>query len=909
MKHRDDAAPAITGATLDSKIFESSPDCLILLDSEGRIVAINKNGHCAMEIDDDCTVIGKPWKFFWPKESHPELETALAAAFNGEMGHFRGCCPTVKGRPTWWDVTVTPLCGVKGSITSLLVISRDTTNAYQAKRKLEESEARFHSLIKATAAIAWNGPASGQFETEQESWAAFTGQTFEEYRGWGWLNAVHPDDRDGSAASWKQASEAGTHYQHAHRLRRADGQYRHMSVRAVPLVDSNGAIYEWVGLHTDITENVLASSEEERLIKELQAANKRMADIFRQAPAFICALRGPDHRFELTNDRYLQLIGHRDVVGQAVRLALPEVEGQGFFELLDQVYQSGKTFTGTDMPVLLQRSPDKPLEKRFIDLVYIALRDAEGAITGILVHGVDQTERKQAETVLSEREEQLRLALDAADVGQWDINVGSEHMFWPARVKAMFGISPDNPVTLFDYYNGVHPDDREHTLSSFANTADPNLRTQYDAEYRTIGKEDQVVRWVAAKGRGIFNESNQCIRIIGTAIDITRRKASDEALRESEERLRESDRRKDEFLAMLAHELRNPLAPIGAAAQLLQMVKLDEAQVRQTSQIIDRQVTHMTSLVDDLLDVSRVTRGLIDLDNATLDISHVVADAVEQVTPLIRTRRHHLGLQMTPEAPLVMGDKKRLVQVIVNLLNNAAKYTHEGGQLLLKTEVRSEQVLIQITDNGIGMAPELLSRAFDLFAQAERTSDRTSGGLGLGLALVKSLVELHHGTVSCESAGLGQGSTFTVCLPRVLVEERLNDQRAPNPSSHKSSAALRILVVDDNVDAASILSMLLEAGGHEVFIEYGSHSALERAKVEAPQVCLLDIGLPEMDGNELAQRLRALPQTARSVLVAVTGYGQDSDREQSLAAGFDHHLVKPVDTKKLSTILASIDNA
>lgn len=384
--------------------------------------------------------------------------------------------------------------------------------------------------------------------------------------------------------------------------------------------------------------------------------------------------------------------------------------------------------------------------------------------------------------------------------------------------------------------------------------------------------------------------------------DITDRKAT-------QEKLRDANRRKDEFLAMLAHELRNPLAPIGAAAELLQMVKMDEARVRQTSQIIDRQVKHMTSLVDDLLDVSRVTRGLIELERARIDINHVVADAIEQATPLIRSRRHQLGLQLTPEAPLVMGDRKRLVQVIGNLLTNSAKYTHEGGQLLLKTEVRNKHVLIQVTDNGIGMAPDLVSRAFDLFAQGERTSDRSSGGLGLGLALVKSLIELHHGTVACESPGVGKGSTFTVCLPRLFAVEQEENAQQAHPALPKSSSSLSILVVDDNVDAASMLGMLLEASGHQVSIEHGSHRALERAQSEPPQVCILDIGLAEMDGNELAQRLQASPQTAGAVLIAVTGYGQASDRKQALAAGFDHHLVKPVNIKQLLMILSEVSGS
>jgi len=364
-----------------------------------------------------------------------------------------------------------------------------------------------------------------------------------------------------------------------------------------------------------------------------------------------------------------------------------------------------------------------------------------------------------------------------------------------------------------------------------------------------------------------------------------------------------ADQRKDEFLAMLAHELRNPLAPIGAAAQVLQMAKLDEERVRQTSQVIGRQVKHMTHLIDDLLDVSRVTRGLVTLDDAPQDIRHIVAEAIEQVTPLIQSRKHHVTLRLPPETTMVNGDAKRLVQVITNILNNAAKYTDEGGSILLDTDVRESHVLVKVTDNGIGMSPDLAARAFELFAQAERASDRSAGGLGLGLALVKSLVELHGGTVRCESDGVGKGSTFTVCLPRLLSRKEATSPEYEDILPITGNRALRILLVDDNVDAASMLTMVLEVSGHSVTVEHGAYAALKRAEVIKPEICLLDIGLPDMDGIELARRLRALPINSHALLIAVTGYGQDSDREQTLAAGFDHHLVKPLDIQQLSAIL------
>ncbi len=525
---------------------------------------------------------------------------------------------------------------------------------------------------------------------------------------------------------------------------------------------------------------------------------------------------------------------------------------------------------------------------------------------GLVVLYRDITERKLNEQALAEREQQLRLAIDAADVGEWDVDMASQVMFWPARVKAMFGIAPECPVTLDDFYDGVHPDDRAHTLASFANTADPALRSQYDSEYRTVGKDDGRVRWVAARGRGLFNAAGECIRVIGTAVDITERKQIEETLRQSEEHLRRADRIKDEFLAMLAHELRNPLAPISAAAALLQMGKLDEERVRRTSQIISRQVNHMISLVDDLLDVSRVTSGLVALDKTALDVRHIIADAVEQVAPLIRARRHQLELRLTADATLVLGDMKRLVQVIANVLHNAAKYTQEGGAIVLETTLHDGHVRITIADNGIGMVPELVSRVFELFAQAERSSDRSLGGLGLGLALVNSLVGLHGGDVTCESAGLGHGSTFTVRLPRLVVQESGAAPRASGAGALQARGrGLRIMVVDDNVDAAEMLAMLLGQSGHQVWVEHTAQAALERVRHDRPDVCLLDIGLPDASGYELAQQLRAIDATAGALLVAVTGYGQEKDRAQSLAAGFDHHLVKPVDIAALASIMAA----
>lgn len=366
--------------------------------------------------------------------------------------------------------------------------------------------------------------------------------------------------------------------------------------------------------------------------------------------------------------------------------------------------------------------------------------------------------------------------------------------------------------------------------------------------------------------------------------------------------MQEIDRRKDEFLAMLAHELRNPLAPISAASELLKIENLDRDRARKTCDVISRQVNHMTALIDDLLDVSRVSRGLVTLDLKTLDARQIFALAVEQVRPLIDSRQHRLTVQTPPETANIHADEKRLIQVVTNLLNNAAKYTPEGGSIALVLDVNSEHVNISVIDNGIGIEQRVIAKIFDLFVQAERTSDRAQGGLGIGLALVKNLVRLHRGTVSAHSDGHGRGSKFTVTFPRADMSVSLvhEDRQSSEPPQVKK----RLLLVDDNVDAAQMLGMLLEAAGHEVLIEHDAKAALLRARTEAPDFYLLDIGLPDVDGNELARRLRAQLETTKAVLIAITGYGQELDRRNTAQAGFDYHLVKPVDTRRLLEILA-----
>jgi PAS domain S-box-containing protein len=386
--------------------------------------------------------------------------------------------------------------------------------------------------------------------------------------------------------------------------------------------------------------------------------------------------------------------------------------------------------------------------------------------------------------------------------------------------------------------------------------------------------------------------------------DISERRLLEKQITAQAEALADLHRRKDEFLAMLSHELRNPLAPISNAVHLLRLQKGENSIQRQARDIIERQVGQLSHLIDDLLEISRINAGRVQLRQERVAVSGIVECAVESVRPLVDRHKHELTVSLSPQPIWLYADAARLEQVLVNLLNNAAKYTDEGGHIWLTVQQEVDACVLRVRDTGIGITPELLPRIFDLFTQAARSSARSQGGLGIGLCLVHRLVEMHGGTVEAYSA-LGQGSEFVVRLPTVVSPA----SQPPSPAketAEPTGPSLRVLVVDDNVDTAQSLAMLLKVSGHQVRIAHTGPTALEAALDYRPNVVLLDIGLPEMDGYEVAKRIRQQPFLQNVVLVAMTGYGHDTDRQRSHEGGFNAHLVKPADFAKVQQILSTV---
>ncbi|MDB5792833.1 MAG: hypothetical protein JWQ80_2857 [Massilia sp.] len=642
------------------------------------------------------------------------------------------------------------------------------------------------------------------------------------------------------------------------------------------------------------TENFNRAQMHEALSRILNNEREHLRSLFNQAPGFVAVLMGPKHVFEMVNEAYYQLVGHRELVGKTVWEALPEVAGQGFEEFLDRVYREGLPWATRAMPLAVQYERDGPLCQRYIDLVYQPYKDQYGTTIGIFAQGYDVTDSIEAQAARRESDERLRDGMDAAKMVVWDWDLTSGALAYSENIDGVLGFSPGKMGVVGEH---VHPDDRE-TIARAHRDAIGGAGA-YQQVVRFIRPDNGRQIWLDSRGKVQFDAAGRPVRMRGVTADVTERC-------QAEFELRESNRKKDEFLAMLAHELRNPLAPISTAAEMMRLTAGTDPRTRKASEVISRQVRHMTALVDDLLDVSRVTRGLVELDKELVDIKAAVSNAIEQARPLIETRRHALTVRTDAAQATVLGDRTRLVQTIANLLNNAAKYTPQGGEITLAVQVESDWVDISVVDNGIGIDARLLPHVFDLFTQAERTPDRAQGGLGIGLALVKTMVALHGGQVTADSAGPGAGSTFTIRLPALAQGGGNQREGAAREEALPAPSPLRIMVVDDNVDAAESLAVLLEAQGHRVRVEAHPVQALAAATEDPPQVFILDIGLPEMDGYELARRLRADAATRNALFIALTGYGQAHDRILSKSSGFEHHFVKPMDTHALGQVLATV---
>jgi PAS domain S-box-containing protein len=634
----------------------------------------------------------------------------------------------------------------------------DVTPRKHVQENLRDSEERFRLLVESSSLAVWEAAPDGLIHTHSPSWPEFSGQSPEESLADGWTRLVHPDDLDAVYSAWRASVHAEAIHSGTFRMRRKDGTWRWTRVLAAPLRDADGRLVKWVGMNTDITEQ-----------KETEERLRESESFYRQTIESV-----PGTSFTCTPEGFCDFISHQWI-----------------------------EFTGA------------PLEDH-------------------LDHG---------------------------------------------------------------WIQFIHPEDSQSTAAAWQ-AAVENL-APYDLQYR-VRRYDGNYEWFKVRGTPIRDSAGKIVRWFGGALNV-------DDLVNAENALRAADRRKDQFLAMLAHELRNPLAPILNAVEILRLTHAAGHSPDAFHDVIERQVRHLSLLVDDLLDVSRVSTGKIHLNKAPLDLVHAVEQAVEIHQPFITARRHQLTLILPAEPVPILGDSVRISQIIGNLLNNAAKYSEPNSRIDLIVETDSPpdtqpSAVLRVRDNGRGIDQDSLPLIFNLFFQDGRTLDRSEGGLGLGLSLVQSLVHLHGGSIEAHSAGLGHGCEFTIRLP-LAAQIRLPAVPFPLPVPATVPRSSRILVVDDNPDLANGMTHLLRLKGHSVLTATNGQQAVEMAIKDRPEVILMDIGLPKLNGYDACRAMRHAG-LLETLIVAITGYGQAHDRALSEQASFDAHLVKPVD---LNTVLDLIE--
>nr|WP_314630849.1 PAS domain S-box protein [uncultured Noviherbaspirillum sp.] len=910
-------------------------DCVKLLDLGGRLVAMNRNAVCAMEIARIEDVRGRHWASLWPAECQPLVEAALSTARAGGTGQFSASCPTAKGQPRWWEVKVNGVPGADGGVGTLLAVCRDVTSQHDAADALQLSEERFRLLIAATSAIVWNASASGNFDGEQASWNAFTGQTVAEAQGAGWLDAVHPDDRSSTMARWMQSVSSSAVFEAEYRLKRRDGQYRHVSARAIPVLDRGGVVREWVGVHADVTDRSQAEAQHRRAAAEAAAAAEANAKyrIFFEQGAYLAGVMSLDGTMLEANRLSLDAGGYRpeDVIGRKFwdcrwwnrSPALQASMRSGALQAA-----SGSLFR-METPYALADGSE-----RVIDLVLAPVMDGHGKVLFIAQTGTDITERKQVEQrlrLLDEMNEATRNASDPRVIMEEVPRLLGEHL--RASRCAYADVEPNNDqFTIRHDWNapGAQSSVGTYSLDLFGPRAARDMR-----EGRTLVIRDVDRELTPAEGGDMFSaigvkaiiccplvKEGKLVAMMALHQDAPRdwSAANVTLLEEVVERswahierirametLRVEDRRKSEFLAVLAHELRNPLAPIRNGLQVMRVASGDPETVARVRDVMERQLAHLVHLVDDLLDIARITRGKVDLQKQQVALRTVVASAVETSLPAIESRRHQLSLRLPEPALYLTVDPTRISQVIGNLLTNAAKYTPVGGHIDVSARQDGGDVVLSVGDDGIGIPAESLCAIFDMFTQVGDKLDRTQGGLGIGLSLARRLVELHGGTIAVESAGNGQGTTFHVRLPLaagIPVESPVD--AGARQDARSDGRRFRILVVDDNADAAETMSDYLEMSGYASQVVYNGCQALEAVRTFRPEVVFLDIGMPGMNGYEVASEIRKIPEMAGVTLVALTGWGAGSDRQKAQEAGFDHHLTKPASFNTVQALLSAL---
>jgi PAS domain S-box-containing protein len=920
-------------------IVQSSDDAIISKNLDGIITSWNAGaervyGYTAEE------AIGQSITMLIPPDHLNEEPKIIERIRRGErVDHFETKRQRKDGTLLDISLTISPVRDNHGRIIGASKVARDITERKRADQALRDSEERFRQTLSLMPAAVYACDASGLITYYNEQAARL------------WGRAPAPGDTDERFCGSEQIIlPDGTPLPHDQcpmaialrkgrafrdkevNIRRPDGSLVTVMLNIDPIRDERGRVIGAINAFHEVT--ALKQAEE--------ALRQRQAWLAGQREALETAVNGApletslgvlvrtaiqgfaqDARagFYLVNDEgtalhhvvgmpadYAEAVDGFKVGPNSLACGLATATGKPMLtsdvrcdplwqpwlwmaEKFDYrgcwsfpIHTAAGKFVGT--LAIYSRQP-REATKRDVELGSLLTHTAS-----IIVSRHKETEsRKKAEQALRESEERFRMLADNMAQLAWTCDKLGNVTWYNQRWLDYTGLSFDE-MRDWGWTKCHHPDHVDRVVASVTRSRESG---EVWEDTFPLRRKDGQYRWFLSRAIPIRDAEGNVLRWFGTNTDVTDQLAAEEALREA-------DRRKNEFLAMLAHELRNPLAPIRNAVQVLRLKGGDET-IQSVTETMQRQVGQLVRMVDDLLDVNRISRGKIDLRTSRVELASIVQHAVEAIRPICENKSHDLSLTLPPQPVYLNADPARLAQVLANLLNNACKFTNSGGRISLSAEKEAEHVVIRVRDNGTGIAAGQLQRIFDMFTQVDTSLERSVGGLGIGLTLVKNLVEMHGGTVEAHSDGPGQGSEFVVTLP---IGVAATEPQSPAPSVTKpaTTTSRRILVVDDNRDSAKTMAMLLKLTGHQTNVAFDGLEAVAAAESFRPEVVLLDIGLPKLNGYETATRIRQQPWGKDMLLVALTGWGQDEDRQKSKDAGFDVHLVKPVDHTVLTKLLA-----
>jgi PAS domain S-box-containing protein len=876
-------------------ILESITDGFYTLDSQWRFAYINSQAEQILKRSRDELLGQSVWEKL-PGARGTIFEQSFHRAVSERVPVLFESCGVVNPGQ-WFEVHINPLND------GLAVYFQDVTDRKQAQTALSLSENRYRTLANAVPQMMWVNGSDGNVEFFNQQWMDYTGIPLELTLKV-WTQLIHPDDVPSVLATRTCAIEAKVAYEMEVRLKRFDGIYRWHLARVVPLKDDAGRVVNWFGTATDIhgvkqVEEALRESEE-RFRLSARAVDGVVYDLEVQAGTVyrsegLYCLIGIHPEDAPSRKNWWGERIHPDDLARIESVMAPIFEGSSDrYEFEYRVrHEKGHWVDVWDRGYLI--------------------RDREGQVVRIVGSTADITRRKQIEETLKLSEERLRFAIEGAELGTWDYDVASGEILWSDPCKRIFGLPPDAKVDYQVFLNVLHPEDRERIHAAVERASAHH--EDYDVEMRTLWT-DGTVHWVRSIGRGYYNQDGTAIRMAGVALDITNRKQAEqerERLLERERAAREeaeaANRIKDEFLAVLSHELRSPLNPILGWSKLLRTGKLDATKTDYALETIERNAKLQTQLIEDLLDVSRILQGKLSLNMAPVNLAVKIEAALETVRLAAQAKSIQIQTTLEPTIGHVLGDSTRLQQVMWNLLTNAVKFTPEGGQVRIRLEYSGSQAQITVSDTGIGIPSEFLPHVFEYFRQADSTTTRKFGGLGLGLAIVRRLVELHGGTAQAASPGEGQGATFTISLPLMPAPTK-TPQRNPKAAPDTHLTELQILVVDDEPDIRDIVAFILEQAGAAVRVAASAPEALNLMAQSLPDVLICDIGMPDMDGYRLMRFLRTLPpeKGGKIPAIALTAYAGEVNQQQALAAGFQQHIAKPVEPEELVRAISVLVN-